>query len=120
MDVQQLARDLIALRKDPMRHRAHERYAQLAEQFSQAIEACTDSAVLLEILKLDSGHVLPTPTKQAIYEKLLAEPSTRTAPILRAFGMHLVMFGYTATDGTATHEVTQWVDDLFDEADRMG
>lgn len=119
MDARQLAQDLIALRKDPMRHRAHERYTQLAEQFSQAIEACTDSVTLLEVLKLDSGHVLPTPTKQMIYEKLLAEPSTRTVPILRAFGMHLVMFGYTATDGTATYDVTGWVDELFNEADRM-
>ena len=34
--------------------------------------------------------------------------------------MHLVMFGYTETDGTALYEVTQWVDELFDEADQMG
>lgn len=120
MEVQQLAQDLIALRKDPMRHRAHERYAHLADQFAQAIGACADATVLIEVLRLDSGHVLPTLTKQAIYEKLLANPSTRTASLLRAFGMHLVMFGYTETDGTALYEVTQWVDELFDEADQMG
>ncbi|MEM6284026.1 MAG: hypothetical protein AAF787_17675 [Chloroflexota bacterium] len=116
-DLITLAGDIIAMRKNPLKNNARTRYPAAAQQFAHAIAHCEDTATLRELIRLDSGHVLPPPTKQQIYEKLLADDANRTPDILRAYGMHLVMFGYTDADGKLVHDTDDITNALYAEAD---
>ncbi|MEL6148540.1 MAG: hypothetical protein AAFV33_12985 [Chloroflexota bacterium] len=116
-DLITLAQDMIAMRKNPLKNNAARRYPVAAQQFAQAVANCDDADTLRELIRLDSGHVLPPPTKQQIYEKLLAADANRTPDVLRAYGMHLVMFGYTDADGKLVHNTDELTNTLYAEAD---
>jgi hypothetical protein len=118
-DIVQLAHDIILMRKYPLRDNGARRYPVAAQQFSQAVAACDDLSALRDIIAADTGHLLPTPTKQQVYEKLLAHPEERTASMLRAYAMHLEMFGYSLPDGTLQADTDAMVDKLLAEADAL-
>lgn len=113
----QLAEDIIDMRKHPLRSNARERYPTAMQKFADEVNACNDTATLREIIRVDSGHVLPPPIKQIAYEKLLAQTEQRTPGLLRAFAMHLVMFGYTDENGVRIHDTDDRVNELYDEAE---
>lgn len=112
-----LAQALIAMRKYPLKDNGARRYPAAAQQFAALATHCTDADALQAVIDVDTGHVLPPPTKQVIFEKLLDRPAYRTSANLRAFALHLVMFGYTEADGTLNSDVDERVNALFAEAD---
>jgi hypothetical protein len=112
-----LARAIIDMRKHPLKTNARERYPAAAAQFAQAVAACDDPVRLRAVIRADTGHVLPPPVKQQVYEKLLAMDDQRTPDVLRAYAMHLTMFGYTDADGALIHDVDDQINALFAEAD---
>ena len=114
-DLVELAQRLIAMRKDPLRQKARERYPAAAQAFAAGVAACDDPAVLLALIRADTGHVLPPPTMQVAYERLLADEARRTAGLLGAYAMHLTMFGYTAADGSLVHDTDEMVSALYAE-----
>lgn len=116
-DIVALAQEIIAMRKNPLKTNAHQRYPAAAQQFAQLVAACDDPTQLRAIIRADTGHVLPPPVKQTVYEKLLAMPDQRTPEVLRAYAMHLTMFGYTGADGALVHDVDDQINALFAEAD---
>ncbi len=110
-----LAEDLIAMRKNPLRNKAAMRYPAAAMQFAADVAGCDDPDVLRKIIVVDTGHVLPPPVKQGIFTRLLAHE--RTPDLLRAYGMHLVMFGYTDENGALVYDTDAMTNALYDEAD---
>lgn len=117
-DLLQLAKDIIDMRKHPLKNNGARRYPIAAQQFDAAINVCEDMTVLREIIAVDTGHVLPSATKQHIFEKVLANDVQRTPDMLRAYGMHLVMFGYIDEAGMMVHDTDDMTDALFAEADQ--
>lgn len=117
--LQQLAQDIITMRKHPLKNNGARRYPAAAQQFDAAVRDCDDLDTLAAIIHLDSGHVLPPATIQRAYERLLADDAHRTAPRLRAYAFHLIMFGYTDADGMLVHDTDAQVDALHAEADQL-
>ena len=114
-DLIQLAQSIIEMRKNPLRNNARQRYPAAAQQFAQAITDCDDADTLRQIIRTDTGHVLPPPIKQQVYEKLLADDTNRTPSLLQAYAMHLTMFGYTDADGNLIHDTDDMINALYDE-----
>lgn len=112
----ELAREIILMRKYPLKNQGAQRYPAAAQRFATLVDACADRVVLREIVRLDTGHVLPTATKQRVYEKLLADETQRTPDLLNAFALHLIMFGYMGADGVLVHDTDDLVHDLQAEA----
>ncbi len=115
-----LARDVIDMRKRPLQTKAHQRYPAAAQQLSAAVTACDDPDTLRALIRLDTGHVLPPPVMQVAYETLLADAVQRTPDVLRAYALHLTMFGYTDADGSLIHDTDALTQSLFDEAEGKG
>lgn len=116
-DLLQLAADIIEMRKYPLKNDGAARYPAASIAFAEAVRDCDDRDTLREIIRVDSGHVLPTVSKQQVYEKLLADPAERTSEMLQAFAMHLVMFGMTDADGVRLPDADAHIDALLAEAD---
>lgn len=114
-DLLTLAQSIIEMRKHPLRSNARERYPAAAQQFAQAVADCDDPATLRAIIRADTGHVLPPPIKQQIYEKLLADDANRTPSLLQTYAMHLTMFGYTDADSNLIHDTDDMINALYKE-----
>lgn len=114
-----LAQDIIQMRKFPLKNNGMQRYPAAQQAFAAGVAACDDPAILRGIIAVDTGHVLPSPIKQRVYEKLLAMPAERDAALLRAFAMHLVMFGYTDADGNLNSDVDAQINALYQEAEGL-
>jgi hypothetical protein len=114
----ELTRDLIDMRKHPLKNNAPARYPGASQAFTAAVAACDDPATLREILRLDTGHVLPTVAKQSVYEKLLADDDARNPALLQAFAMHLEMFGYVDANGMRQDDTVARIEALLAEAER--
>lgn len=106
------------MRKHPLKANAAARYPAAAQAFTEAVAACDDPETLREVLRLDTGHVLPTVAKQGVYEKLLAVPAARTPALLQAFAMHLEMFGYVNALGVRQDDTVARIEALLAEAER--
>jgi hypothetical protein len=116
-DLIRLTQDLIAMRKYPLKHDGVARYPAASQAFTAAVAACDDPAILRDILRLDTGHVLPTVAKQQVYEKLLINDANRTPALLQAFAMHLEMFGYVDENGMRQEDTVERIEALLAEAD---
>jgi hypothetical protein len=112
-----LAREVIDMRKRPLQTRAHQRYPAAAQQLTAAVTACDSSVTLRALIRLDTGHVLPPPVMQVAYETLLSDEAQRTPDVLRAYALHLTMFGYTDSAGNLVHDTDALTQALFDEAE---
>ena len=112
-----ITQDLIDMRKHPLKAQANTRYIGAAQEFTAAVAACENVETLREVLRLDTGHVLPTVAKQQVYEKLLADEAARTPALLQAFAMHLEMFGYVDTNGLRQDDTDERIEALLAEAD---
>ena len=118
-DLLTLTQSIIEMRKHPLQNNARERYPAAAQQFAEQVDTCDDPATLREIIRTDTGHVLPPPIKQQVYEKLLADDANRTPSLLQAYAMHLTMFGYTDADGSLVHDTDNMVNALYDEIENQ-
>ncbi|MEO0563440.1 MAG: hypothetical protein AAF125_15125 [Chloroflexota bacterium] len=117
MDLITLANQIIDMRKHPLKHNGGRDYPTAAAAFTAGVEACEDADVLREIIQIDTGHVLPTVAKQRTYEKLLEVEGQRSAALLDAFAMHLLMFGYVDAMGMRQPDTDARIDALLAEAD---
>jgi hypothetical protein len=116
-DLIRLTTDIIEMRKYPLKNKGALRYPQASIAFAEAVRACEDHAILREIIRIDTGHVLPTVSKQQVYQKLLSHPQERTSEMLQAFAMHLVMFGITDENGVRLPDADAHIDALLAEAE---
>ena len=115
-DLLQLTRELIEMRKHPLKNDGVKRYPAAAVQFAEAVRLCDDAPTLREVIRLDTGHVLPTASKQQVYQKLLADPAQRTADLLERYAMHLEMFGYIDNNGQRVPDAGPRIEPLLTEA----
>lgn len=110
-----LTNDLISLRKKPTTQDRFKQYPQMLFRFRELVEACTDTAILKQVVKQDSGYYLLAGDRQLVLEKLLS--MERTPAHLRAYAMQLELFGDVNEFGEADLEIDARVQDLYDEAD---
>lgn len=117
IDLIDLTKDLIAIRKKPTTQDRFKQYPQMLADFRELIHECDDTDILKQIIKLDSGYYLLSGDRQKVLEKLLN--IERTPSILRAYALQLELFGDVDDFGEANLEVDVRVLALYDEADTL-
>lgn len=118
MTLQELTRELVAVRKKPTTEDRFKQYPQWLKQFMDALEICDDIATLREVIQLDSGYYLLAGYRQKVLEKWLS--LDRSAEALRLYANQLMLFGNVDEFGEADTETDARVDALLAEADALG
>lgn len=117
MDIRDIARELIALRKKPTTQDRITQYPALLQQFDAQLSQCDDVGVLRHIIELDSGYYLLAGYRQRVLEKWLG--IERTPEVLRLYAMQLMLFGDVDAFGEADTDVDERVQALEAEADQL-
>lgn len=118
MTLQDLTRELIALRKKPSTPERWKAYPQLLQDFVGAVADCEEVATLREVIALDSGYYLLAGYRQKVLEKWLA--LDRSAEALRLYAMQLMLFGDVDDWGNAETALEERIESLEREADAKG
>jgi hypothetical protein len=113
----EITQELILLRKKPTTQERWKAYPSLLQAFNERLNECEDTAILKEVLRLDSGYFLLAGYRQRVIEKLLS--MERSPALLRAYAMQLELFGDVDELGEANLEVDAKVQALVDEADKL-
>jgi hypothetical protein len=115
--LQDLTRELIALRKKPGTEERFKSYPKLLQGFTEALAACEDVATLREVIALDSNYFLLAGFRQNVLKKWMS--LERSAEVLRLYAMQLMLFGDVDDYGNADTNTDAQVTALEEEAERL-